>query len=331
MSNWQTFPERSWSPIGQSLSGFGGGVGRYGLSYALKVGRGPLLNGRISARIRMGDLSHAAGAGVICRADSLQSFVALYATTDPDAPNFFSLRLAAYKFGTAVSMATVRRPIALTDGEAHLALQFFSGEFSGELHSGNSSAAISHVLPEIPFAGLVGLVRFYGAPVFVRDIQVEEIRSKPVLPEESDEAFGTGFEYDVFLSHSGTDKALVRQVAQRLKASGLTYWLDEEQIVFGDPIVQRIEDGLQKSRYVVVALSENLSTSGWARVEYGPILHREFSGETSRRVIPLTLDGSLSSGAVPLLLSDKLRADFTDSSSFDALVAFLKGPGKVPI
>jgi hypothetical protein len=35
------------------------------------------------------------------------------------------------------------------------------------------------------------------------------------------------FQYDVFLSHSAKDKAIVRPLAERLRADGLKVWFDE--------------------------------------------------------------------------------------------------------
>ena len=45
------------------------------------------------------------------------------------------------------------------------------------------------------------------------------------------------FEYDVFLSHSTKDKAVVRPIAERLRADGLRVWFDEWEIRLGDPLV----------------------------------------------------------------------------------------------
>ena len=42
------------------------------------------------------------------------------------------------------------------------------------------------------------------------------------------------FAFDVFLSHSTKDKAVVRELAARLKQDGVRAWLDEEQIKPGD-------------------------------------------------------------------------------------------------
>jgi len=48
------------------------------------------------------------------------------------------------------------------------------------------------------------------------------------------------FEYDVFLSHSSRDKAVVRPVAERLRADGLRVWLDDWEIHPGDSIPAKI-------------------------------------------------------------------------------------------
>jgi hypothetical protein len=42
------------------------------------------------------------------------------------------------------------------------------------------------------------------------------------------------FPYDVFLSHSATDKAVVRALAERLRTDGLQVWFDEWEIKVGD-------------------------------------------------------------------------------------------------
>ena len=56
------------------------------------------------------------------------------------------------------------------------------------------------------------------------------------------------FNYDVFLSHSAKDKAVVRAVAQRLRGDGLRVWLDEWEIRPGDSIAPRISLDLYSTR-----------------------------------------------------------------------------------
>ena len=50
------------------------------------------------------------------------------------------------------------------------------------------------------------------------------------------------FTHDVFLSHSAKDKAVVRDVAVRLRTDGLTVWFDEWVLKPGDSIPAKIEE-----------------------------------------------------------------------------------------
>jgi hypothetical protein len=134
----------------------------------------------------------------------------------------------------------------------------------------------------------------------------------------------SAFKYDVFISHSHADRNTVARIAEQLREAGISYWLDAEQITFGDPVVGKIEDGLQDSRFVVAVLSAALVRSGWCRAEYGSVLNRELSGDTTRRVIPLSLDGTADAAAIPMLLVDKLRVDFTSERSMAEFIGFLK-------
>ena len=134
----------------------------------------------------------------------------------------------------------------------------------------------------------------------------------------------SALKYDAFISHSHADRDAVVCIAERLRKAGISYWLDAEQITFGDLIVGKIEDGLRDSRFVVTVLSAALVKSGWCRAEYGAVLNRELSGDVSRRVIPLSLDGTADADAIPMLLVDKLRVDFTSEQSMAEFIEFLK-------
>jgi hypothetical protein len=77
----------------------------------------------------------------------------------------------------------------------------------------------------------------------------------------------TDFQFDVFLSHSAKDKAVVRELAARLKKDGVRVWLDEDQIKPGDSIPAKIEEGLEHSRVLVLCMSANAFGSDWAQLE----------------------------------------------------------------
>ena len=99
------------------------------------------------------------------------------------------------------------------------------------------------------------------------------------------------FKYDVFLSHSSKDKETVRELAERLKADGVRVWFDEWIIKPGDAIGVKINEGLEKSRVLVLAISANASESDWVTFEHQSILFNDPTNKT-RRFIPLRLDDS---------------------------------------
>lgn len=327
MSNWRSFPNRAWSPVGKILSGFGNGEGGYGTAYAVDTDEGQFLNGRVSARIQMTRDREMMGAGIVARADELRSFVAFHVVTDESVPGLFSVRLAAFKHGKLVLLISLKDAIPIPNGRLDVALQFFAGDMVGQVVTEVGTYTLKCILPTPPFPGWAGVVRFYNTSVLVQDVQIEKISMKPILAEIRDDDPADRYPFHVFLSHSSVDKDPVLKMLRAFRDANISYWIDHEQIKFGDGIVAKIEEGLRRSRYVVVCLSKQLPSSGWCRAEYGSILYREFSGKTSRRVIPLSLDGSTDSDVVPLLLSDKLRVDFTNPASFSAFLRFLRETG----
>jgi hypothetical protein len=97
------------------------------------------------------------------------------------------------------------------------------------------------------------------------------------------------FHYDVFLSHSSKDKPAVRALAERLKADGLRVWLDDWEILAGDSIFQKVQQGLQQSRILLLFLSRQAFGSDWVTLEHQTILFRDPTNK-ERRFIPLRLD-----------------------------------------
>src|SRR5262249_5008162 len=97
------------------------------------------------------------------------------------------------------------------------------------------------------------------------------------------------YAYDVFLSHSSKNKDAVGSLAERLKADGLRVWFDEWEIQPGDPIFQKVQEGLQRSRILLLFLSRHSLDSDWAALEHQTILFRDPTNK-DRRFIPLRLD-----------------------------------------
>ena len=83
------------------------------------------------------------------------------------------------------------------------------------------------------------------------------------------------FEFDVFLSHSVKDKEVVRGLAERLRKDGVKVWFDEWVLKPGDSIPAKIEEGLERSRVLVLCMSANAFGSDWAQLESGTFRFRD--------------------------------------------------------
>lgn len=96
------------------------------------------------------------------------------------------------------------------------------------------------------------------------------------------------FHFDVFLSHASEDKTAVRSFATRLRAAGLTVWLDEERMPAGFDPREAIARGLKESRHIAVWVSDAWLAKGkkWTRWELQCF---EDAEADDRRVLPILL------------------------------------------
>lgn len=80
----------------------------------------------------------------------------------------------------------------------------------------------------------------------------------------------------VFLCHATADKAAyIHPLTAALLANGITYWIDEGEINWGDRITEKINSGLVRSQYVIVFLTKAFLKSQWPQTEMDNALNRE--------------------------------------------------------
>lgn len=108
----------------------------------------------------------------------------------------------------------------------------------------------------------------------------------------------------IFISHRKADAALAERLAERLRDEGFQVWFDEWRIDLGDSIVQKINEGLEEARYVVLCYSEAGVLSPWMSREWMSTLARQLSG-AGVKLLPIRLSG----GAPPAILADIKYAD----------------------
>ena len=134
------------------------------------------------------------------------------------------------------------------------------------------------------------------------------------------------FQYDVFLSHSAKDKAVVRPLAERLRKDGLKVWLDEWVLKPGDSIPAKIEEGLEHSRVLVLCMSAHAFGSDWAQLEAGTFRFRDPLNK-ERRFIPLRLDDAPIKGS----LAQFLYINWLSADREREYVKLLENFGKCPV
>jgi hypothetical protein len=125
----------------------------------------------------------------------------------------------------------------------------------------------------------------------------------------------------VFVSHRGCDLASALRLASELREHGHEVWLDEWEIGVGDSIVQRIDDGLMTSAYLVLCYSAAGTLAPWMSREWMSTLARQLNGARVQ-ILPVRLTG----GAPPAILADIKYADLAAdwSAGVAALCAALR-------
>lgn len=125
----------------------------------------------------------------------------------------------------------------------------------------------------------------------------------------------------VFVSHRLADEDAAERLALELRDRGHEVWLDTWEIGLGDSIVEKMNEGLTGSAYVVLCYSSAGSTSPWMGREWMSALARQLEG-TGVRLLPVRLTG----GTPPAILADLKYADLTANwaGGIEALCAAIR-------
>jgi RNA-directed DNA polymerase len=96
--------------------------------------------------------------------------------------------------------------------------------------------------------------------------------------------------YDLFVCHAGEDYArCVAPLRAKLEAKGISYWVSEAEIGLGDSIIDRVNEGLRNSRYLLALLSRKSIAKGWPMAELNAVLQQQLDTR-SKRVLPVIID-----------------------------------------
>ncbi|MDZ4849721.1 MAG: SAV_2336 N-terminal domain-related protein [Pirellulaceae bacterium] len=120
-------------------------------------------------------------------------------------------------------------------------------------------------------------------------------------------------EFDVFICHASSDKErIVLPIVEACTRIGVRCWFDAHEIQWGEDIAARVADGLQKSRFVLVVVSENSRGKGWPIKEIGIAIDSEINAGNVK-VLPLYVGDRTSLTREVPILANKLAIDWNNN------------------
>ncbi len=111
--------------------------------------------------------------------------------------------------------------------------------------------------------------------------------------DEKSEVLSTNIEpksrkmYDVFLSHASADKLnYVEDLKQTLDILGIDVFYDKDTIEWGDKWKEKIYEGLEKSEFAIIVISEHFFGREWTEEELKNLLERQ-NAEGQKLILPI--------------------------------------------
>ena len=95
----------------------------------------------------------------------------------------------------------------------------------------------------------------------------------------------------VFISYAQQDQATAERLTADLAKRGIKTWFDQQEILVGDSISERIREGLRSADYLLVLLSKETRKSVWVDREIG-VAFKKFGDDANIAIIPVRIDDS---------------------------------------
>ncbi len=97
----------------------------------------------------------------------------------------------------------------------------------------------------------------------------------------------TSMEWDVFICHASEDKeGFVEPLVKDLQKNNINVWYDRFELKLGDSLREKIDEGLLKSRYGLVVLSNAFFAKDWPKTELDALITRQNS-EGQKVILPI--------------------------------------------
>ena len=110
--------------------------------------------------------------------------------------------------------------------------------------------------------------------------------------------------WDVFVSYAHEDEAWVRVLAENLHRAGRDVFFDRWEVVGGDRLSQRLQQGLAASNVVVLVVSRAAVGTQWWQEEFAAAMAGAVAGV--QRLVPVLLDDV----PLPPFVASRVWVDF---------------------
>ena len=140
-------------------------------------------------------------------------------------------------------------------------------------------------------------------PTLIKTLESQSDRATEIRSAPPNHIGPQGWKYEVALSFAGEDRSYVEEVANLLRAHGVSVFYDryEEADFWGKNLQEHLADVYQnKSRYVVMFVSKNYAAKVWPTHERRSALARAVS-EKREYVLPVRIDNTELPGLLPTI------------------------------
>lgn len=121
---------------------------------------------------------------------------------------------------------------------------------------------------------------------------------------------------DIFISYSSNDREKVSKLAHELQLKGMKVWFDDEQIIPGDDLIEKIRNGISSSKFYVICLSPSFGKkppTSWVKREFKMAMLKE-NREERTSIIPVRIKKG---GSIPEEIGGRAYADLTTNNRWE--------------
>ena len=117
----------------------------------------------------------------------------------------------------------------------------------------------------------------------------------------------------IFICHNSKDHDFVFKLISKMKKEQIVIWIDDWEIDIGDSIIEKVNEGLEASDFLIAIISENSIESNWVKRELNSTLQRQLN-DRDITILPVLLDFDPTN--LPRLISDIKGARFSRSNIY---------------